>query len=413
MKSFLFQLRLSLALAIGSCLCKPLGNNIHAEAPLDGMPPDLLDEEEIESRMENLLESLKEGFLRQLNLSEVPQENFKVSPPQFMVELYKKYSSDRLAAPQSDVIRSFTVQEIPVSETNNSRSKHRLQFGVSIPGHEKITTAELQLLFLPDGRSKVASQSPKTTVKVYQADAGASSSQTPLLLGKEAVGWKSSWVTFDVTTAVQRWARSGRGAAAFDVVVERRDCGASPGTASCLNMSLSVGDNSSAALIVFSDDLGNRRRKKNEELREMILHEEETLLHSGADWYRGNQIPNEVPGAQPPRRPKRKAEREYCRRSSLKVNFKDIGWDSWIVAPPEYDAFECRGQCYYPLTDESTPSKHALIQTLMNIRDPRKASMACCVPIKLDPITVMYQENGRLTIRYLYEEMKVAECGCR
>lgn len=227
------------------------------------------------------------------------------------------------------------------------------------------------------------------------------------------MGWKSSWVTFDVTTAVQRWARSGRGAAAFDVVVERRDCGASPGTASCLNMSLSVGDNSSAALIVFSDDLGNRRRKKNEELREMILHEEETLLHSGADWYRGNQIPNEVPGAQPPRRPKRKAEREYCRRSSLKVNFKDIGWDSWIVAPPEYDAFECRGQCYYPLTDESTPSKHALIQTLMNIRDPRKASMACCVPIKLDPITVMYQENGRLTIRYLYEEMKVAECGCR
>ncbi|RVE59322.1 hypothetical protein OJAV_G00187210 [Oryzias javanicus] len=406
MKSFLFQLRLSLALAIGSCLCKPLSNNIHAEAPPDGMPPDLLDEEETESRMEKLLESLKESFLRQLNLSEVPQENFKVAPPQFMVELYNKYASDRLAAPQSDVIRSFNVQEIPLSETNGSRSKHRLQFGVSIPGHEKITTAELQLLFLPDGRSKVASQSSKTTVKVYQADAGSSQ----LLLGKEAVGWKSSWVTFDVTTAVQRSVRAGRAATAFDVVVERRDCGAST---SCPNVSLSVGDNSSAALIVFSDDPGNRRRKKNEEIREMILHEEETLLHSGADWYRGNQIPNEVPGAQPPRRAKRKAEREYCRRSSLKVNFKDIGWDSWIVAPPEYDAFECRGQCYYPLTDESTPSKHALIQTLMNIRDPRKASMACCVPIKLDPITVMYLENGRLTIRYLYEEMKVAECGCR
>uniref|UniRef100_A0A3P9LZC9 Growth differentiation factor 2 n=1 Tax=Oryzias latipes TaxID=8090 RepID=A0A3P9LZC9_ORYLA len=407
-RSFLFQLRLSLALAIGSCLCKPLGNSIPGDAPRDATLQDLLDEEETESRMENLLETLKEGFLRQLNLSEVPQENFKVSPPQFMVELYNKYASDRMAAPQSDVIRSFTVQEIPVSEANSSRSKHRLQFSVSIPGHEKITTAELQLLFLPDGRSKVASQSSKATVKVYQA-ADSSSSRAQLLLGKETVDRRSTWVTFDVTTAVQRWVRSGRGATAFDVVVERRGCGASPSAASCLNMSLSVGDNTSAALIVFTDDLGNRRRKKSEELREMILHEEETLLHSGATWYRGSQVPN----AQAPRRLKRKAERQYCSRSSLKVNFKDIGWDSWIVAPPEYDAFECRGLCYYPLTDESTPSKHALIQTLMNIRDPRRASMACCVPIKLDPITVMYQENGRLTIRYLYEEMKVAECGCR
>ncbi|KAE8284514.1 Retinol-binding protein 3 Interphotoreceptor retinoid-binding protein [Larimichthys crocea] len=140
----------------------------------------------------------------------------------------------------------------------------------------------------------------------------------------------------------------------------------------------------------------------------MILHEEETILHSGADWNRGDQLPNEIPEALHPRRKKRKAEREYCRRTSLKVNFKDIGWDSWIVAPPEYDAFECRGLCYHPLTDESTPSKHALIQTLMNIRDPKRANMACCVPIKLDPITVMYRENGRLTIRYLYEEMKPA-----
>uniref|UniRef100_A0A3P9HE83 Growth differentiation factor 2 n=1 Tax=Oryzias latipes TaxID=8090 RepID=A0A3P9HE83_ORYLA len=391
-RSFLFQLRLSLALAIGSCLCKPLGNSIQADAPRDATLQDVLDEEDTESRMENLLETLKEGFLRQLNLSEVPQENFKVSPPQFMVELYNKYASDRLGS-------------------TSSRSKHRLQFSVSIPGHEKITTAELQLLFLPDGRSKVASQSSKATVKVYQAAAAtdSSSSRAQLLLGKETVDRRSTWVTFDVTTAVQRWVRSGRGATAFDVVVERRGCGASSSAASCLNMSLSIGDNTSAALIVFTDDLGNRRRKKSEELREMILHEEETLLHSGATWYRGSQVPN----SQTPRRLKRKAERQYCSRSSLKVNFKDIGWDSWIVAPPEYDAFECRGLCYYPLTDESTPSKHALIQTLMNIRDPRRASMACCVPIKLDPITVMYQENGRLTIRYLYEEMKVAECGCR
>lgn len=303
-----------------------------------------------------------------------------------------------------------------MSVTNGTKSKHRLQFNVSVPSHEKITTADLQLFFLPHPRSGVTSHDFKATIKVYEVDYDGMTSTTQLLVGKEVSGSHSTWETLDVTTAIQSGVRSGRGATVLDVVVDRKDCGASYSGeegVGCFNMSVSVGDNTSAALIVFSDDLGSRRRETKKELREMILHEEETILHSGADWNRGDQLPNQILEAQHPRRRKRKAEREYCQRASLKVSFKDIGWDSWIVAPPEYDAFECRGLCYHPLTDEMTPSKHALIQTLMNIRDPSKANMACCVPIKLDPITVMYQENGRLTIRYLYEEMKVAECGCR
>ena len=262
----------------------------------------------------------------------------------------------------------------------------------------------------------MTSHSFQATVKVYEVDEKDFTSTTHLLVGKEVTGPQSTWTTFDVTTAIQSWIKSGNGATVIDVVVDGKNCGASgigAEGAGCLNMSMSVGDNTSAALIIFSDDLGSRRRENKKEIKEMILHEEETILHSGADWNRGEQLPNTILEAQRPRRNKRKAERDYCRRTSLKVNFKDIGWDSWIVAPPGYDAFECRGLCYHPLTDESTPSKHALIQTLINIRDPKRANMACCVPIKLDPITVMYQENGRLTIRYLYEEMKVAECGCR
>lgn len=419
-RSFLFKVCLSLVVSIGSCTCKPLTNDIESDDPVELYSQlseeDFLEEEDTDSRMENLLGTMKEGFLRKLNLSDVPQEHSKIYPPQFMLELYDKYASDSSAIPQSDVIRSFTVQDITLSVTNGTKSKHRLQFNVSIPNHEKITTAELQLFFLPDPRSEVAFHNFKATVKVYEVDYDNFTSTTQLLVGKEAAGSQSMWETLDVTTAIQSWIRSGHGMTVFDVVVDRRDCGASEGEeegAGCLNMCVSVGDNTSAALIVFSDDLGSRRRETKKELREMILHEEETILHSGADWNRGDQLPNGILEAQQPRRKKRKAEREYCRRTSLKVNFKDIGWDSWIVAPPEYDAFECRGLCYHPLTDESTPSKHALIQTLINIRDPKRANMACCVPIKLDPITVMYQENGRLTIRYLYEEMKVAECGCR
>ncbi|XP_041670953.1 growth/differentiation factor 2 [Cheilinus undulatus] len=419
-KSFLFQVCLSLVVSFGSCTCKPLNNDIQSEYNEEFYSQlseeDLLEEEDTEARMESLLGTMKETFLRKLNLSNVPQEPSKIDPPQFMMELYNKYASDS-SVPQADVIRSFTVQDITLAVTNGTKSKHRLQFNISIPSHEKITSAELQLFFTPESKPKTISHTFKATVKVYEVDYNNFTSTKQLLVGREVTGPQSTWETFDVTTAIQSWIKMGGAETVFDVVVDGKDCGVPKSEegkeVGCLNMSMSVGDNTSAALIVFSDDLGSRRLEKKKELTEMILHEEETILHSGADWNRGNQISNEIPESQYPRRKKRKAERQYCQRTSLKVNFKDIGWDSWIVAPPEYDAYECRGLCYHPLTDESTPSKHALIQTLINIRDPKKANMACCVPIKLDPITVMYKENGRLTIRYLYEEMKVAECGCR
>lgn len=111
---FVFQVYLSLMVSIGSCTCKPLNNDIQSEDPegLYSLLPDknFLEEGDIDSRMENLLTTMKEGFLKKLNLSDVPEKQGKIYPPQFMMELYNMYASDSSGIPQSDVIRSFTVQ---------------------------------------------------------------------------------------------------------------------------------------------------------------------------------------------------------------------------------------------------------------------------------------------------------------
>ncbi|CAL8262558.1 unnamed protein product [Boreogadus saida] len=108
------------------------------------------------------------------------------------------------------------------------------------------------------------------------------------------------------------------------------------------------------------------------------------------------------------------ARGDYCKRRSLLVEFRDIGWDSWILAPTGYDAFECSGVCAYPLTKHVTPTKHAIVQTLVNINSPQKAARACCVPTKLEPISLLYlDDTGVVTYKYKYEGMTVAECGCR
>ncbi|XP_077595225.1 growth/differentiation factor 2 [Stigmatopora nigra] len=393
--SFFLQLCMSLLLSAGRCACKPIGKEMGAEGVRGGpySPPGLPEEDDEDlGGMAKLLGSMKEDFLRKLNLSEVPREKGKVDPPQFMMELYNMYASDSRAVPQSDVIRSFGVQDISWSSTDGAKS--RMLFNLSLPSHEKVIKVQLHLFVLPDAGPKASSHPGGTHIEVYGPDYEGKTSGNRLLAWKEWTSTSNRWLTLDVTAAIRDGPPSKRANTWFDVAVVGK------GT----RVSLTVGGNTSAALLVFSDDLGSRRREAGKELREMMLHQEESFFQLEAG--------ETLPLVRHPRK-KRKAEREYCRRTSLKVNFRDIGWDSWIVAPPEYDAFECRGLCYHPLTDESTPSKHALIQTLMNIRNPKKANMACCVPIKLDPITVMYQENGRVTIRYLYEEMKVAECGCR
>lgn len=120
-QAFLLRLCLSLVVSTGSCTCKPLRNDIQIEIPEELYSQlseeDLLEEEDTNARMEHLLGTMKEGFLRKLNMSDVPQEHSKIYPPQFMMELYNKYASDSSAIPQSDVIRSFGVQGKPMHNT--------------------------------------------------------------------------------------------------------------------------------------------------------------------------------------------------------------------------------------------------------------------------------------------------------
>ncbi|XP_046674132.1 dorsalin-1-like [Homalodisca vitripennis] len=106
--------------------------------------------------------------------------------------------------------------------------------------------------------------------------------------------------------------------------------------------------------------------------------------------------------------------RTFCRRRPLYVEFSDINYDTWIVAPNGYQAYQCVGRCMYPLSDHLSPTKHAIIQTLLHSIHPAKTMRPCCVPTRLDSISILYVDaQGVLTYRLSYKDMVVAECGCR
>uniref|UniRef100_A0A3Q2U069 Growth differentiation factor 5 n=1 Tax=Fundulus heteroclitus TaxID=8078 RepID=A0A3Q2U069_FUNHE len=102
-----------------------------------------------------------------------------------------------------------------------------------------------------------------------------------------------------------------------------------------------------------------------------------------------------------------------CHRRRLHVNFKEMGWDDWIIAPLEYDAYHCDGACDFPIRSHLEPTNHAIIQTLINSMDPEATPPTCCVPTRLSPISILYIDSANNVVYKQYEEMVVESCGCR
>ncbi|XP_058492924.1 bone morphogenetic protein 10 [Solea solea] len=411
--------------------------------------------------MQSLLESLKEQFLQTFNLSGLgPSGSTREEPPEYMMELYNRFANDHSAMPSANIIRSFKNEDSSPSVVGVEGVRcHPLLFNVSVPRHERITTAELRLYTLVQtDRHLYAGVDRKVTIyelEPHELDDNMTDDNTVMgdafrgggeqiervqLASRQVYGTDSGWQAFDLTAAVQRWHKLDRGTthrievhiasmANENVQSISEDNRSRDPPEGDMKIDTSPEEKHKPLLIVFSDDQSSDHRDDKRELNEMIDHETSNMvlqndLETGLWGEDGEEQvePDEEELLQmrsnliydSASRIRRNAKGDHCNKQSLFVEFKDIGWDSWILAPTGYDAFECTGICSFPLTKHVTPTKHAIVQTLVNINSPQKAARACCVPTKLDPISLLYlDDTGVVTYKYKYEGMVVAECGCR
>lgn len=304
----------------------------------------------------------------------------------------------------------------------NGLRKYPLFFNVSIPHHEEVIMAELRLYTLVQ-RDRIIYDGVDRKITIYEVleSKGDNEGERTMLVlvSGEIYGTNSEWETFDVTNAIRHWQKSGLSTHQLEVHIESRQDEAEDAGRGQLEIDTSAENKHDPLLVVFSDDQSSEKEGK-EELSEMIAHEqlleldnlglegfssgpgEEALLQM-----RSNIIYDSTA------RIRRNAKGNYCKRTPLYIDFKEIGWDSWIIAPPGYEAYECRGVCNYPLAEHLTPTKHAIIQALVHLKNSQKASKACCVPTKLEPISILYLDKGVVTYKFKYEGMAVSECGCR
>lgn len=121
--------------------------------------------------------------------------------------------------------------------------------------------------------------------------------------------------------------------------------------------------------------------------------------------------PRRAPGGR--RGHRRKDSRDICQRRPLYVDFSDVGWNDWIVAPPGYEAFYCHGECNFPIADHLNTTNHAIVQTLVHSISPSLAPKACCVPTQLSSISMLYLDDQGKVVLKNYQDMAVVGCGCR
>ncbi|DAA24466.1 growth/differentiation factor 7 [Bos indicus] len=370
--------------------------------------------------------------------------NGSVVPHQFMMSLYRSLTGRTPAGPvavstsgsgrhgRADTVTGFADQAIP--DESAAQTGLNFLFDVSsLPDADEVLGAELRVLRRESGARGPGSASPPLLL----LSTCPSAASAPRLLHSRAAEFLDAarWEVFDVADALRRHRREPRTSRAFclslsGVVGSARV----PLALRPLGFGLRGGGGAAAeerALLVVSS-----RTQRKESLFREIRSQARALgaalaVESRPDSRPGVGSPTAVIGGRRRRRTAlagaRAAQgsgggagrghgrrgRSRCSRKPLHVDFKELGWDDWIIAPLDYEAYHCEGVCDFPLRSHLEPTNHAIIQTLLNSMAPDAAPASCCVPARLSPISILYIDAANNVVYKQYEDMVVEACGCR
>ncbi|XP_071107988.1 bone morphogenetic protein 10-like [Haliotis cracherodii] len=380
------------------------------------------DMEDTEVEIEDIsLENLPPPGLASIGAEGIIRDPHR-DPPEYMMDLYNRFSASKpYIHPTSNIVRSFmnvNQEDFDFNGTmeaelpGNHTRVHKLVFNItSISRDEEIDYAMLRLYTLVQ-QDRDAYAGIDRIVSVLQ-DRGyelGPEDRYKILSSRHIYGHNSGWEAFDVTSAVRLWAENISCVQILEVRIESVFNAVTDGA---MDIDTDPNHRNEPLLVIFSNN-NQKRSLREKELHELIAHEldveDEAVATESVHQHRHSNSTGQLSRY----KRSKKNRRNSCRRSLLYVSFQEINWNKWIIAPPGYQAFECVGKCYYPLSDHLTPTKHAVIQTLFHNSRPKAVARACCVPTKLNPISILYvDENNVITYKFKYEGMQVAECGCR
>lgn len=353
------------------------------------------------------IDKVEEALLKSLGMSSRPRpgnNNNKISIPDYLIKLYEadsglQFESVNFAlqgkhTDTANTLRTFPAQKNSVNLNSN---KHRTFLNFSLdswPEGEVLKTAELRFHLEPSvlKRHKVHHKQGKGwSLSVLEVVTSVKRGQPPSLrlldtkVLNYADEYSEGWYTLDVQPALARWRSEAR---TRGLVLEIKPAEGNRLASSSVSWQIKT-----PTLIVYTDDgRGSDHMKQTESADRMKRSMRPKRKH---------------------RRQRNRHRDRNCRRHKLYVDFKDVGWGDWIVAPPGYHAYYCDGECPFPMADHLNSTNHAIVQTLVNSVNPNAVPRACCVPTDLSPISMLYLDESEKVVLKKYKDMVVEGCGCR
>lgn len=298
------------------------------------------------------------------------------------------------------LISFFSFSESPIDTKFPGHHKFRLKFDItSIPFGEHVKAAELTVnrdvidWISDDAEDQDYLQQILVNDIVKPGIKGKRDPIMRLVDSKTIDVRKGSLVSLDVLPAVVRWMEA---------------------------------PSSNHGLVVYVAALGRNKTTpaRHVRIRRDVAEDEvnwstrQPLLFTYTDDGKNKQLTGEALAQKRSRRAmqkkhRRKEIRDPCRRHPMYVDFTDVGWSDWIVAPPGYDAYYCHGECNFPLAEHMNTTNHAIVQTLANSVNAQQVPKACCVPTQLTSISMLYLDEENKVVLKNYKEMAIVGCGCR
>ncbi|NXE99199.1 INHBC protein, partial [Menura novaehollandiae] len=103
-----------------------------------------------------------------------------------------------------------------------------------------------------------------------------------------------------------------------------------------------------------------------------------------------------------------------CCRQEFFVDFKEIGWEDWIIQPEGYHMNYCAGLC--PLHMAGIPglaaSFHTAVLNRIKAASAAAAVDSCCVPTQRRPLSLLYYDRDSNIVKTDIPDMIVDSCGC-
>ncbi|KAG9488650.1 hypothetical protein GDO78_004936 [Eleutherodactylus coqui] len=323
-----------------------------------------------------------------------------VKVPLYMMKLYKTLVENKdLKSPENHILEtSDTVQSLTAKDFTVKENRLSLTFDLSpISRTDELQKAELRVHLPP--LLKISN----ITVNIYYVKNGPNKHFLGSVMTNIPSTVNTTWTTFNITRLMENnlWGKqlTNHDEGEYSRKIKKR------------NVSPLEFTTDQALLVFFikhnpyspsnAPSLLNPLRTRRVNTMDMVAFHRPKRSHSEIQLEHPRSIyPMAVDQC-----------KSSCRKVDMVVDFKELGWDNWVMYPKMYNAYRCEGNCNLLRKENSMTTNYDYIKSF-KLKDSERTECSSCVPLKMQPLTMMLHENGHLVLRYP-GNMMIEECGFR